>query len=200
MLKHLRSAARYFIFFALGFLVFYVLNALCTTVYYHIAKMIDPLPYYNAVTEREAYEGQMRAIALAAGILTVPILTLICVVYDNERYEYIISKTDGFYRIKDGARIYRQEYAIADTIASFTAPLPIALLSLIPFPAEPGRRIAQAEKLLDSFLSLVNAFSDSLGLAFGIILILLISLAARIPAAYLGLRRWRGLWLSDIGR
>ena len=194
-----RAFIRYFIFYALSFAAFSVLRMILGNIVSLISLYYpNVLPDINEISEPEKYERFEQLLSFITGMLTLLLPAYISIAYDNERFEYIISKTDGFYKISEGAKLYFPKYFLPDTIASIIAPIPIFALKFIPIPNERRRIIKLIGDTLDSFLSFSNSFTNYLGEIFGIALLILIPIILKLIFAYPALKRWRAIWLSNI--
>lgn len=201
MKKYAHSILRYLIIYTLGFALFYVMNALTDVIYTALSdKMPNIFPSYNAITEKAELISLEATLSLISAILTVFILTVVAVRYDNERFEFMISETDGFYTMRDGCKIYLRNYLYADVLSAFLVPVPFFLMTLIELPESNIKAFRVIRDILGTLTSPSNAFANKLGLFGGICAAVLVSLLSRIPAGYTGLKRWRGLWLSDVDR
>ena len=190
MNKYINSLLRYFCFYLISsaFLLF------ISEPMFEILRTIFPLafPSYNPITEKEAYLALKESANLISAIITVTLATIVAVAFDNMRYEVVISKTDGFYRIGGCLSLYTSEFLVPDLISSLAVPMPFIILSCFSFPE-------RAADIISHINATTLAFTDKLGVFWGGMLILAISLLARLPAAISGLKRWRGIWLADIG-
>lgn len=199
MKKYTHSVLRYFLIYALGFIPFYIIGALLEVIYNILSdKMPSLFPSYNIVTQKSELLALESTLALICAVITVFVLTVLTVKYDNERYEFIISETDGLYELADGGRIYTKNYLYADIVCALAVPIPFLFTTYIPFPEESAKALRILENVLGTLSSPTTAFSNKLGIFLGAAAVILISLVSRIPAGYMGLKRWRGLWLSDI--
>ena len=201
MKKYLQTILRYLIVYLLGFAAFIVIGALVSVFHNALCNwMPDVFVHYNFITEPEAAEAQRINLNFITGIITVFVLAVISVKYDNSRYEFVISKTDGFYTLREGASIYASHYLVADTLAAVLVPMTTVGLVFIKITKESPKLIRQLERYLDSFIALPLSYTEKLGFTIGVILLALTSLLSRVAAVYSGLKRWRGVWLSDIDR
>lgn len=201
MKKFFGSFLRYFSFYALGFIAFFLFSFLVRHLNEFLAGVFPTLfRIYNPISNREELILQNQNIAFISAILSVFTLTLLAVKHDNSKYESIIAKTDGFYRIRDGARLYFSDYAYADALSAITVPLTTVFLSFIKIPNDAARFLKIVGDCLDEFLAIPLAFTERFGFTVGVILLISVSLAARIPSAYLSLSHWRGIWLSSTER
>ncbi len=199
MKKYSHSILRYFVIYTLGFAIFHLISVLAGVIYNFLSeKLPNSFPDYNPLTEKAAYLSLEATLALICAAVTVLILTVLAVRYDDERYEFIISKTDGFYTLTEGGKIYARNYLCCDIISSVTVPLPFFLITRIDFPESSAGILKITENVLETVTLPTEAFSDKLGFGLGIAVAIAVSLISRIPAGYTGLKRWRGLWLSDI--
>ena len=199
MKKYAHSILRYFLIYALGFVPFYIVRVLSEVIYNALSDKIPSIfPSYNALTQKAQYLSLEATLALICAIVTVFILTVLALTYDNERYEFIISRTDGLYTLKNGAKIYLDRYLYADAVCATLVPIPFFIMTKITFPEDSVKALRILGDALTTLTSPTEAFISKLGLGFGIATAILASIFSRIPAAYMGLRRWRGLWLSGL--
>lgn len=201
MKKYAHSVMRYLVIYTLGFAVLYIVRAFADVVYNVLSsRMPNVFPSYNVITDKSGLLSLEATLSFISAILTVFILTVFTVSYDNERYEFIISETDGFYTLSHGFSIYGKNYIYADVLASVLVPMPFFLIALIKLPENSVKALLIISDILGALSAPSRAFSDKLGLLGGAAVAVLVSLLSRIPAGYRGLKRWRGLWLSDIDR
>ncbi len=201
MKKYFSSFLRYFSFYLLGFIAFFLFSFLVRHLNDFFAEIFPTVfRIYNPISNREELVLQNKNIAFFSAILSVFTLTLLAMRGDNSKYENIISKTDGFYRIRDGARLYFHEYASADAASAISVPLITFSLTFIKIPNDAAKILKIFGDYLDDFLAIPLAFTERCGLALGVALLVLVSLAARIPSAYISLAHWRGIWLSSTER
>ncbi len=194
-----RATIRLFLLLLASFLLYYPVSSLLRAVYSALNSRFETVfPIYNPITDGEMYLEFEKNLAACVAAVIFFLLSLISAVFDNERYEYMIKKTEGFYKIADGLRIYSARYAAADAVSAIIAHLPLFLFSLFKFPKTEVRFLLLLEEWVDGFLISAHAFTDRFGFTFGVAAAALILLSAKIPASILGLRRWRGLWLSDV--
>ncbi len=201
MKKHFGSFFRFFLIYLFGFLVFAVMTLVTSLVYGTLSEWLpDIFKTYNFVTEKEAAELLSKRIKLCTGALSLFLMGIFPATYDNQRYEYMISQTDGFYTIREGAPIYISEYLFADLLVSATVPLTTFPLVFINITDEAPRVLRILEKYLNSFIAIPLSVTELCGYVIGAVILVAVSVAARAVGAYAGLFRWRAIWLSDIGK
>ncbi len=199
MRKYCSSFFRFFLIYVFGFLAFTAASFL-VSVFYNVLNGALPsvFPRYNFVTEPELAESLAEGLRLTSGILSVFLLELLAVKYDNSRYEYLISRTDGFYTLKEGAVIYVKGYLFADVASAVLVPLTTYSLVFINIGDKAPRILRMLEKPLNTFISIPLSFTEKFGLTVGALLLIAVSLLSRAASAYFGIKRWRAIWLSDI--
>ena len=196
---YLRAAVRYLIFYTLAFAAFMLLEMLLHNLYSILSLYYpDAVPIYDELSTPEKYARLSEIIATLSAILSVIIASFISTVLDNERFEYLITRTDGFYKVADGTRLYLKRYALPDAIASATAPLPIFALGLISLPERPRGLIRFFIEAFSNLLSLTNAITDSLGLIFGLSATILTAFISKLLFSPYAALRYRARWLSNI--
>ncbi|MBO7303791.1 MAG: hypothetical protein J6V09_01020 [Clostridia bacterium] len=201
MKKHLYTTARYFIFFFLCFIIFYPIRASFDALYNALTEWFPgAFPEYNFITNRAAAAAHEARANFITAILTLVLTNIISVIYDNSRFEYMIAQTDGFYHLKVGFKLYTGAYLLSDALASLLVPIPLLCLLFVPDFTPKGPLLSLIKSALSAISAPCRAFSSFLGIPLGACLIIAISFISRLAAAYLGLKRWRATWLSDIGR
>ena len=198
MKRYMISVLRYLIFYLLSFLVFFLLSYIVNASYELLSGWFPAIvPSFSPVYEEEKYNMLEKILAFLTAILALYTSTHLAVVYDNNRFEHLIQKTDGFYDLGTGYSIYLKGYASADLIAATFVPL---LISLLTFIQVPERAPIWVKKLIDGinvFLTVQNALTDVCGFIPGIVILLVLSVLFRPLAAYCAVRRFRAVWLSD---
>ena len=111
--------------------------------------------------------------------------------------EYMISKTDGMYTMRDGLKLYLKRNLLDDLVASAVVPLPFVYIG--------WRLIPQLVFLPESVVSLLNIPLEPTGImvsAFGAVgayaVIAAAFLVFRIVSGIRAIDVWRVVWLSDI--
>lgn len=201
MKKYLYSFLRFFLIYSVGFVAFYLFNYIFARLNEYLAVYLPRFfKVYNPIIDNAAMLRQEAVIALLAAVASVVLLTVIAVRTDNLKYEYMISRTDGFYRVREGAEIYFPEFLGADILSAVSVPLISYPLTLIDVPNSAPRALRVIENILDTVLVIPEAFEGMLGAVLGAALLVLTSLIARAYAAFRALFFWRAAWLSSAER
>ena len=156
------------------------------------------IPEYNFVNEREDYDRLAATLTVISGVILIFVISHISLRLDNERMEYMISKTDGLYTLAEGARMYYSRYFYADIFASLLIPLPILLLDTLVMPHLVGFLPDGAVSLISIPLEPTRAFSYSVGTIPAYILMAVCFLVSRLASGFRCIDVWRAIWLSDI--
>ncbi len=197
MKRHLFCIGKYLLLYLAGALIYYVFEAFTFHILYPVLNNYLPEIFvtYNPVLEKTEYLAWQSTVRCASGVMTVISVNAIDVIYDNSRLELLVSRTDGFYRLADGFKIYIKSFLSVDIISSLISPAVFIPLTLISLP----ERFVRIEELIHAPLVMTEMISIRLGHVVAYFVIALSSLVTRACAVWLGLKRWRGLWLSDIG-
>ena len=103
MRKYVSGFVRYLLFYLAGFLIFYLMRYCVSAVLTMLSEELPKLfVIENPIKDREAYDNQQLNLAFISGIITLYIVTNLAVKYDNERFEHVVEKTEGFYTLRDG--------------------------------------------------------------------------------------------------
>ena len=198
MRKYGVSLLRASIAFFVCMLTFLVIDAFVQTIVYPAISDVFPsvFPRYNPIFEKEEFLAQGRRLSLVSALISALAVGIIELRLDNMRFEFLISKTDGFYKIRDGVSIYTKEFLISDIISAAFAPAIFIPLTLIRLP----EKAARISDILDNFiLAMPKAIIGEIGEIGTYFILFTVLVFARIIGAYSGLYRWRALWLSDTG-
>ena len=198
MKKYFVSFIRYFLFYSLAFILFFAFAYLLRHVNEFLAGVFPALfKIYNPIFSHDELEHQNEIIAVTSAFLSIFVATYISVRQDNLRYEHIISKTEGLYRIREGIKIYYAKFLGADIFSAITVPIFSLGLTFITIPNDAPRALLIFKKYLEYFIAVPSAFVDKFGFVLGALLLLCASLILRFSASYLSLFRWRASWLSN---
>lgn len=149
--------------------------------------------YYSPVTEPNEYALMTAILELLIATLAIVIFSYLTVRYDNERMEYMITKTEGMYTRREGASLYYPRYVRSDVIVSFVIPIPF-VVGMLFVPEEIPEIISP---VLDYLFGFVSIFTDHLGYLFGTVTVCLLVLITRLASGYVSLGAWQGIWLSE---
>ena len=155
------------------------------------------VPQYNFVNERENYEQFFAFLGMISGIATVFVSSYITIRLDNKRMEYMITKTDGMYTIREGAEVYFSEYFRADLIIALIIPLPLLFLDAFLLP-QLSFLPDGVFSIIETLFSPTRAFTDFLGMIPSYLVMSVMMLSSRCLCALRAIDVWRVLWLSDI--
>jgi hypothetical protein len=149
---------------------------------------------YSPVSEPEAYAVLSAILDIAVASAAILIISYISVRYDNERMEYMISKTEGLYSLKDGSKLYFPRYFLADVAVSLAVVLPFVIASA--FVPEHVHKFV--DPVFDYLFSFVRIYTSHLGIALGAFVLCLSLLVGRTLSGLRSLKAWQGIWLSEV--
>ena len=189
--RYFSNPVRYFIVYLFLPIVFFISAALVDVFYSALTEILpDTVPEYSQVLEKEEYARFMKITNGVSVLLAVFFISFLTGVYDNSRYEDVITKTDGLYKIREVFFEYFKRNFPSDVIATAIPALPFIALTLPSY----------SKKFLDYFggylaphFRLTELFG-TVGAYFAILSVSLIGRALAMPAA---LARYRSLWLTS---
>lgn len=189
--KYFRNAVRYFLVYLFLPLVFFLTTVLVDIVYaalFEIAPSV--IPSYDRVLEKEEYLAFTRIMMAISALLAVFFVSFVTGIYDNARYEDVITKTDGLFKIKDELPSYFKRTVASDLIAISLSP---ALFIPLTVPSYPKKFLEYFGSYLAPHLRLAEVFAP-LGAYF---MIFAVAFVARLLAMPKALDRYRALWLTS---
>ena len=198
MRRYVTGFVRYLLFYLAGFIIFYLASYCVSAVLTLLSEELPRLfTIENPIKDRDAYDNQQLNIAFISGIITLYIITSLAVKYDNDRFEYMVERTEGFYTLRHGGALYARRYILPDVIISIVVPFSTFGLAFINVPDDAKRIFLRLSDYAEVFIALQRAFTERLGFAFGFAFLILLSLLFRIPTGFFAIKRFRGIWLAD---
>ncbi len=192
MKKCIKKTAQLFLWMLTGLVLGALLYSLAHQIYELFYKYLpDVFPLYSSIFEEEKYTRFINSISLITFSLTLFITTYICQRYNNDRFEFIISKTDGLYKIAPILKTYICNYGASDLVASIFCGIAFTL----PIYYIPSQFFTSAS-VIPEFLSLGYTVAKALGAGgcavFGVFALALSHLLS-LP---LVLKYYRAKWLT----
>jgi hypothetical protein len=135
------------------------------------------------------YQAADSVFTAASLILTLLISGYMRHYLDNERYESIISESDGLEWASKMYPSYAKRYLVADTVSAIIAPI----IYLLPVLVLPQRVI---DTYIPFILDLGLKINSTIGAGTGYIIALLSITAANLISPILVINKWSALWLS----
>ena len=191
-MKYFKKIFSLFLWMIAGILISAVCNVFVGELYRFLSGLLPGVfPSYDIVNERDMYYAMEETLLLFALALSIFCVTYISLTRDNDRFEYIITKTDGFYEIKDVLKTYVDKFALSDIISCiingtvFSVPMFFIPIQFI----ERGTFIAT---LAEPYKNATEAF----GLYFGAVFVILALAISHLIILPFALRYYRAKWLS----
>ncbi len=180
-----------------GYAIFSVASIVCHWFY---EALIDWFPTvfkdYSPVLDAEKHFFAALVENMLASVLSIAVAALFVTRYDNGRDEFIIQKTEGFYRIKEVIPMYYNRYAVPDLIASLVATVFISAL-IIPAQLAEFSEISRFSNFVGWFKSFhIGIFYEKWGFAPAALFVFATSYAFKLLSGLFGLKKWRAAWLT----
>ena len=190
--KYLYPTLNFILLYLLGSAIYYIASLVITKMLYPTANSILPslFPIPNYVLESEKYELYEKVMAILTLTATFYLINLISVKCDNARFERIVLKTEGMYRMKDGLKEYYSANILFDAILSLVLPIAYTLPIYIYVPREFIDRIFRL-----FFLPAFTAY-DLFGIVGGAVALVIITFVTRTLAGISAVKGYRARWLS----
>lgn len=183
---------------AIGFALLPIFEFFMNVCYQTLAEWLPgAFPVYNYVTEHENYLKLESELLLMVSTAALAVMSYLSVRFDNERYEYMITRTDGMYTIKDGASIYYERYFKSDIVTSFIVPLPLTIIVYF-LPLISGALPETVYEFLLVPLRPTLLFVNVLGDLIGYFVMVVIAAVARQASGIAAISAFRASWLSDV--
>ena len=188
----MRKLFNLFVFTLAGTFIGAVTSVIVTQLYNSAARLFpNTFPLYNVVLEGEKHAAQEQKLSFLALFLTVIIVVYITQKFNNERFEYIITETDGIYYLKGAVPIYIKRFWLSDLISSVT----VAAIFTVPIRFIPMQFFA-AGTAISTLLLPYKTLTNQLGAPVGEISLILFFLIAHIVTTPSALLYYRAKWRS----
>lgn len=151
----------------------------------------ETFPFYNTVLEKNLQERLETRLNLISLALTLVLTVIISQRLNNDRYEYIISKTDGIYKIDAVLPTYVSNFALSDLISSII----VGAAYTVPVAFIPKQFFGDGS-LVGELLYIMRVPTEAYGTVLGSILVVLILSASHFATLSITLRYYRAKWLS----
>jgi hypothetical protein len=197
--KYINPAVIYLVVYIFGFVIFASGTAIARYSYAYLNYLLpSAFPIFSPVSEKDGYAAYLKLLDIAGISIAILIINYIAMRFDNDKFEFIISKTDGQYTVVEGTKIYVREFAVSDIISAVLFPIVLTSAAyFIPNDLQTDTPIVNLLiGILNNLLWLGNTVESYFKIHVGILLILVISAASRAILTTGILKRWRAAWLS----
>lgn len=192
VIRVLRRCLLLFISFPIFLIAIALVLRISEAAYENLYKYLPELfPLHNPILESELHERYQLGLYRFSLLLGAFFTVAFSLRYDNERQEYFIGKTDGFFEIPSQLGDYCRRFLLSDVIASLFVSAALSVpISFIPerFMRSDNIISQLAEALFGSILS-VGAGEVGFFLVFSFV-------AAHIPSVPMALSSYRAKWLT----
>ena len=194
--RYLNPIGVFLIVYMFGLLLFGFSCEAVEWIYTYLNHLFPRIfPVYSIILEKEEYYKLLRIQTLIGLFLSLFLIHFISLKLENKKYERLTGLTDGKYPLKEGIRLYFDEFLLTDAITAALVPAIIVIPSYF-----------ISDKLMGYFgLAIPNWLGYSLRAHCGVgaiipavLIAALFSFAGRILAIPLTVKSWRAAWLSDI--
>ena len=184
-----------FIFLALGQLIAHGAVFIADAFYLALHKWFgDVFPLYSPIgSGKEKYEVFRTVTELISYGVAVYASVYLSILLSNRANEHLISKTDGFYTLPEGFKIYARKFTLSDLLASAL----VSFFLILPIPFIPDGFFT---KDYSFFFVFQKTLFDTLGLAFGALSAAIVTFSLHIIAVFPVMARWRAAWLTGFAR
>ncbi len=126
--KYLAPFGVYFLLFLAGYITTFVTKYIPPIIYDYLCFHFPSVfVSYSPISQPEEYAVVEKWLAVASVAMGIFIVGYIALRVDNKRFEYIIRKTEGFYRLPYGIKLWLREFLLPDIIVTLLLPLLFAI-------------------------------------------------------------------------
>ena len=191
-MKYLKKPLHLLLWMLLGTVMGIVISTFFSELYRFLGEFMPAaFPSYDLTSNDSFFDTLYTSLWFVSLFATVFITVYLTLRYDNERFEYIITKTDGIYMISDILPTYISEYAKYDVLSSAFC----ALIFTVPFFFVPMQFIKN-ESFLANLAEPYKLMSECFGYVLAPIVMFLMIAVCHAASAPLVLKHYRARWFS----
>lgn len=173
-----------------------LIGLLIGTLVYQIYELLfeyfpEVFPLYNPVFDSLKYERFTLIMAFITASLTLASAVYLCQRFNNDRFEFIITKTDGLYKIRSILKTYVSIFAVSDLISSVIC----ATVLTVPIYFIPKGFFTKSTFVVD-LLTPFRTIVDGIGVAAAAAAVCAIVLLSHVITLPLVLKFYRAKWLT----
>ena len=188
--KFLGPLGIYFLMFLAGYITTFVTRYIPPVIYdylsYHFPSIFVS---YSPISEPREYAMVERWLAVGAVFMSIFIVGYIAQRLDNKRFEYIIRKTEGFYRVPEALGMWAREFLVPDIIVTALVPV----IYSVPVYFIPKDAMVAGANIPFWAADMLSKHMDIVECAVTLVVISIISRLIIIPHI---LKVWRSNWLT----
>lgn len=187
-----RRCACLFLWMLCGILISPLISKTVSALYETLHIWLPGLfPTFDVVLEKDLFLKHRGRMNVFSVLLTLFITAYLSLRFNNERDEFIISKTDGLFEVKEVIPSYIKRFLVSDIVSCVI----VSNLFAVPIIFIP-KQFLDTDGLIASFLSQYNLCMDSFGEIGMPIFFTLSLLIMHIPALPLAIKSYRAKWLT----
>ena len=197
--KYVNPIVIYLLVYIFGMFLFAAGSAIARYAYAYMNHLFPTaFPMFSPVSEKDGYEAYLKFIDITAVFIAVFLINYLAMRFDNSKFEYMISKTDGQYTVKDGMKLYVKEFYVSDIISALIFPTLLAIMPyFIPSIDETSVPIVNFFiGLLESFFWFGGIMEAHCHILVTVASVITVSLVLRAVCTLGALKKWRAAWLS----
>lgn len=192
-MKSLRESARLFLYMILGAVIGIFVSVTVSELYRFLNEVIPGvLPSYDIASSKTFFDSVYTSLWFISLIVTVMITVYLSMRYNNQKYERIISETEGLYKIRKFLPTYVNIFGISDAFSAVVN----GLIYTIPFIFIPMPFIKN-ESFLAKLSEPYKMMSECFGYILAPIVMIVIIAACYTVAIPLTLKYYRAKWFSS---
>lgn len=191
-MKYVKKTGLLLFWMMLGLILGLLINTFAVQVYELLFEHFpEAFPLYNPVFEKAEYEAFILTVAYVSVSAMFLLTVYICQRFNNDRFEYVITKTDGLYKIPEILKTYVSKFALSDFISSVIT----ALFFTVPIYFIP-RQFFTASSFAVDLLTPLRTIVEGSGIWFAAVYAIFAIIAAHAVTLPLVLKFYRAKWLT----
>ena len=190
-LKYWKTPLRLFLWMLIGSLISIAVSTFVTELYNLLNKLMPSVfPSYDITSGDVFFESIHTSLWFVSLLISLFTSVYFSLRYDNDKFEYIVTKTEGYYKIRGILPTYINIFGLSDAVSCVV----LGSIFTIPFFFVPIQFIKN-QSFLAKIAEPYKLMGECFGYAAPIVMIFLIALCfiASIPLA---LKYYRARWFS----
>lgn len=191
-MKYAKTPINLFLWMLVGTLVGIGVSTAVSELYRFLNELFpSAFPSYDVTSGASYFDTLYTSLWLISLVITTFITVYLSMRYDNFKYEKIISKTDGLYKIQTVLPTYVNLFVFSDIASAVLC----AVVFTVPFSFIPMQFIKH-ESFVAKLAEPYKMLSECFGIAFAPIVMMLLIALAYLASVPLALKYYRAKWFS----
>ena len=191
-MKYIKFSTKLFLWMLLGSLIGLAVSTAISELYRLLNEIMPSIfPSYDVSSNAEFFDTLYTSLWLISLFITVFISVYLSLRYDNDKFEFIITKTEGFYKVREFLPTYVSIFGLYDIVSAIVSGFAFTLpFAFIPMP------FIKNESVLAKLSEPYKLMSECFGIDMAPLVMVFFIALCYLCSVPLALKYYRARWFS----